>query len=268
MALRRLPTTHGAPLPVGVDATRLHFEKGKESGSFDSDFKVLPSNSLGGYGQYYGGSNYRLKLSYRPEDFIDRVTEGIGEELAKAYHNTIQDTPYIKKKHYLNSVIPVKDLILKSKEFLTLDAANKPFAAQERKKLIEIFFGLNEQSPDEKTILRRQTLTLILHIIFEYEKNGYYVNTDKSFGLDEYLLYPIYYSVLWPEDDKVLPYKRPDSFAVCNDMWKQFCLHQFLFHALEDLLYSVLEVAAESGGSGLSDIISKLISAGILFCSN
>ena len=244
--------------PVGVEATRFYFEKGRETGSFDCDFKVLPSNPLGGYGQYYGGSIYRLKLSHRPGDFIDRVTEGIGEELAEAFHRTVEGTPYIKKGLYKNSEISVKEL-MNSKEFLTLDSLNKPFALQERKKLIEIFFGLSERSPDEKTVLRRQTLTLILHMISEYEKNGFYVNMENSFSLDEYLLYPMYYGVLWPEDDKVLPYKSPDAFVFCKGMWKQFCLHQFLSQALENLLYSVLEVPAESGGLSLNGIISKLI---------
>ncbi|MFP5265217.1 MAG: hypothetical protein ACLGJB_25300 [Blastocatellia bacterium] len=69
----------------------------------------------------------------------------------------------------------------------------------------------------------------------------------------------MYYGVLWPEEDKVLPYKSPDTFVFCKDLWKQFCLHQFLSQALENLLYSVLEVSAESGSLSLSDILSKLI---------
>ncbi|MCA1564353.1 MAG: hypothetical protein LC803_01590 [Acidobacteria bacterium] len=248
-----------ATSPVGVEATRIYFSRGKETGQFDCDFKVLPSNPLGGYGQYYAGSIYHLSLSHRPEDFIDRVTEGTAEKLAEAYHETIEHTPYIKKGLFRDTDISVKDLS-NSKEFLTLDALNEPFAREERKKLIEIFFGLDGQPEDEKTILRRQTLIQILHLISEYEKNDYLPNSEKTVTLDECLLYPLYYGVLWPEDDETLAYTALKSFSFNCSMWKQFCLHQFLAQAVEGLMRGVLEVVSSvSGGLTLGEVISRLI---------
>lgn len=55
MALATLAADDSASL-VDVDATRKYFATGLGTGSFDCNFQVLPSNRLGGYGQYYAGS--------------------------------------------------------------------------------------------------------------------------------------------------------------------------------------------------------------------
>ncbi len=118
---------------------------------------------LGGYGQYYGGSIYNLKLSKRTEDGIDHVTKGNAEALAQMFQSGIRNTPYIKKRLFGERQISIRDLT-KTKETLTLNALDGSFAAQEKKKLIEIFFGLDEKNLDEKTLLRRQTLTQLISI--------------------------------------------------------------------------------------------------------
>src|SRR5450759_4141503 len=59
-----------ATSPVGVTAVRVKINEGRPAGQFNSDFRVLPSNQLGGYGQYYGGSIYNLGLTHSLEDGI------------------------------------------------------------------------------------------------------------------------------------------------------------------------------------------------------
>jgi hypothetical protein len=245
--------------PVGVEATRIQFEKGKSTGFLDTDFKVLPSNSLGGYGQYYAGSIYHMHLSHRSAEGMDRVSPGVAEQLAQSFQNSIENTPYIKNKLYSEREIPVKDL-LKSKEFLTLDALNEPFAAEEKRKLLEIFFDLNEEKKDDKTLLRRQTLIYLLYILDLYNKNGSSVDAANYENLDEYLLYSLYYGVLWLEDEVVVPFEKLESFSFCESLWRQFCVHQFLIQALELLLSSVIETAGqETGGDSLENIIENFV---------
>ena len=227
--------------PVGVEATRKYFDSGTETGSFDCDFKVLPSNPLGGYGQYYAGSIYNLKLIHRTEDGIDHVTEG-GEELAQLFQSALVSTPYLKRRLFQEKEILATDLT-KSSRFLTLDALAEDFAADERKHLTKLFFGLAEDHKDNETILRRYTLVQLIHLINEYEINGHEVIADRGFRLDEYLLYPMYYGHLWPEENKIIPYKGPKELSLCSSLWRQFCLHQFVCRALEDLLCGVLETA-------------------------
>ena len=53
MALATLAADTSAS-PVGVDATRKYFARGNETGSFDCNFQVLPSNRLGGWSKLHG----------------------------------------------------------------------------------------------------------------------------------------------------------------------------------------------------------------------
>ena len=249
-----------ATSPVGVLAVAPQLEKGREEGVFNCDFKVLPSNPLGGYGQYYAGSLYHLKLYHRPENSFDCVTEGIAEELAEAYHAAVERSPYIKKHLYREAHIPASDLE-KSREFLTLDALSNSFAATERAKLIDIFFGFSSQQADQTTVLRRHTLTLLLHAIGEHERQGIYPDASKPATLDEYLLYAFYYGVLWLEESgETLPYKAPETLTFCRELWRQFCLHQFIAQAIELLLCGVLELlSVEVTGLTPDEIIRRLV---------
>jgi hypothetical protein len=60
--------------PVGVVAVDAHIQAGKEAKEFNCNFRVLPSNQLGGYGQYYGGSLNQLGLTNQSEDGIHRCS--------------------------------------------------------------------------------------------------------------------------------------------------------------------------------------------------
>lgn len=258
MALATL-TNNAKTSPVGVVAVRPRLEKGIEDGMVDCDFKVLPSNSLGGYGQYYAGSLYHLKLYHRPEDSFDMVTEGIAENLALAFQQTIEHTPYIKKRLYKDTTISKSDLI-KSAQFLTLDALEEAFCLDERSKLIDIFFVFNEEVIDENSMLRRHSLTLFLHAIAEYAKHGISVDATRGYFLDQYLLYAFYYEVLQLEGNKLASYTAPKELTFCHNLWKQFCLHQFFSLALESLLYSVLEtVSTEESGLLLDELVDRLL---------
>ena len=239
---------------IGIKAVRPRYESGVETGVFDCDFRVLPSNSLGGYGQYYAGSLNRLMLSHRPESSFDVVTPGAGESLAAAFHSTVENTPYVRKQLYRETRIPKRDL-LKSAAELTLDALGLGPCREERRRLIDIFFALGG---DGSFVLRRDSLALILHAASEYESHG--VRPDASRGdiLDEHILYAFYYGVLWL-DGKAVPYESPEPFAFCRDMWQQFCLQQFLTQALEGILCSVLEaVTADPAGLALDETVDSL----------
>ena len=266
-ALRRreaamaMATLAAEPLssPVGVRVVNKQLARGKQTGEYDCDFKVLPSNPLGGYGQYYGSSIYHLKLSRHDDNFIPNAAND-GEELAQAFHETIRNTKYIKNRKYLDPVISESDLDELQTRF-TLDALGENFARKEREKLIEILFSLNENLTDEKSVFRRQTLTVLLHLINQYEKNGSCAETQTGRALDEYLLFAIYYEVLWIYSDDgseaVADYDKLKNHEHCYELWQQFCLHQFIGQALEYFLYAVLEaIGAEVTGKSLAETIA------------
>lgn len=242
--------------PVGVTAVQVKINEGRSEGQFNTDFRVLPSNQLGGYGQYYGGSIYNLGLTHRLEDGMDRVAEGSAEALVTTFHDSIVNTPYIKKRLYLENTIASKALE-SSKQFLTIDALSEPVCHKEREILRKIFFSFDKEGVSERELLRRFTLAQILYVISEYNAKGQAARYDD---IDSYLVYPAYYyGVLQFEDESTNIYICPDKFAVCRSLWKQYCLQQFVTQAIESMLYAVLEtVGSESGGISLDDMIARL----------
>ena len=246
-----------ATSPVGVTAVKLKINEGRSEGQFHVDFRVLPSNQLGGYGQYYSGSIYNLSLTHRLEDGMDRVAEGSAEALATTFHDSVKNTPYIKKRLYLEKTIASKSLE-SSKQFLTIDALSEPVCHQEREILRKIFFSFDKEDVGERELLRRFTLAQILYVVSEYDAKG---QTARYDDIDWYLVYPVYYyGVLQFEDKSTNAYVCPKKFAVCHSLWKQYCLQQFVTQAIESMMYAVLEtVGAESGGMSLDDTISRLM---------
>jgi hypothetical protein len=262
MALATLAADESSS-PTGVDATRKYFATGMGTGLFDCNFQVLPSNRLGGYGQYYAGSLYKLRLMEGSESGVDRPTPGTAEQLAQSFHTSVAGTPYIKKHLFLETEISQNDLN-RSSESLSLDALEESFTSDERNLLTQILFGLTEEHKDkEDTIIRRQSLTLLLDIITKFEETGYFAiakSADHGFYTDEYLLYPTYYGCLWPSDDQIFPYAPPKSLTVCNNLWRQLCLHEFFCQAIEDYLCAVLEAAGSSNeGLPLGSVAEHLI---------
>ena len=197
--------------PVGVVAAKSQLEKGKVNKEFNCDFRVLPANPLGGYGQYYSGSIYQLGLTHRLEDGIDRPSEGVAVELAQSFHSSIKNTPYIKKRLFNDAQINQQHLN-KTKKYITLDALHENFADGERRKLIDLFFGLNREIHDERTLLRRHTLSLILFAISKYQHIDVKVNRRD---LDWLIVYPTYYfNVLRHSDSSTKPFNPPPNIPI------------------------------------------------------
>lgn len=243
--------------PVGIRATKTKLEKGIQDGFIDLDFKILPSNSIGAYKQYYSGSIYKLGLSHRTDLGIDYVTES-GKHLAEAYHFTVQQTPYIKNNLYNKNTITIDELN-RSKRHFSINTIRESIGSDERQRLIEIFFGFKDQSQTFDTLLRRQSITLILYIISEYHKNGYLINVNK---IDWRLLFPVcYYGVLNTENDTYLNFKPLKQLELSITLWRQFCLHEFLTQSLERLLFGILEVleSESNSGMGLDEIVATIL---------
>ena len=95
--------------PVGVRMVGPKLEAATQAGVVDCDFKVLPSNDLGGYGQYYAGSLLQLGLT-RHADGIDLTTSDLGNPLALAFDKAVEGTPYLKKKRWQDREVDLKEI--------------------------------------------------------------------------------------------------------------------------------------------------------------
>jgi len=257
LALATLSNNSKTSMLIGVDEAKLTLIRGKERKEVDCDFRVLPSNPLGAFGQYFRGSLYELGLYTRTEDGIYHAAPGEGEALARTVHAVAQKTPYVKNRLFGEMRLSLNDLT-KSQQYLTLDAIREPFAAQEREQLIEAFFKFTGRKLTEFDLSRRHTLALILHVVSEYEKHGSRAGVES---INDDIVYPAYYyDTLQLSERKAVAYKCPDVLRPAHSMWKQFGLHQFFTQAMEDLLEAVLDaVGGELSGLVPEDLVTKLL---------
>jgi hypothetical protein len=170
-----MATLHQNPYSVsvvGADAVRPRLERYAETQEVDTNFAVLPSNPMGGYGQYYGGSLYALRLTHRTEDGIDRVAPGTGQALALAFNHSVARTPYNRQNYFEEKIIPLTAL-KKSADQFSLDSLGDERAAEERELLKNLFFSWDRSEVYDTDLLRRHTLGLILYTISEYAKTGF-----------------------------------------------------------------------------------------------
>lgn len=243
---------------AGVDVVRPLVEAAASSEEVDCQIKVLPSNELGAFGQYYGGSLYNLRLTRRDDEGVDRVADGRATELAQAFEAAIAHTPYWKERYFARRRVPWK-VLRKAGQALSLDALDAKPAADERDRLIEMFFALGAEDKGEQAELRRQTLGFVLYTVEQYEKWGK-ANRPTEQDLEWHLVYgPHYFGQLWRVDETTRAYSSPAGWASCGLLWRQFCLQQFLTQALEGLLFAVLEaVGKETAGLSLDAIVARL----------
>lgn len=249
--------TNGDALKIdGIQQGEKYFEKGKSEGEFSCDFSPLPSNSLGAYGQYYKGPMGTLGLIQSSEEGIHQIVESSRAlRLAQAYGANIRNTSWIRKRLHTEDQIP-KNILEGLAEAMSLDCLHQPWAKMERDELIHLFFANDEDSPDNLSLNRRNTLLLMMDIIDSYDRH------DRKLALDKFykcgFLAPVYYEELLLDEDQTAPYSAPQNLRKYAELWQQFALHYFLTHALESLLEAVLEVA---GDSTIGVSITKLIDA-------
>jgi hypothetical protein len=216
------------------------------------DFRVLPSSGLGAFGQYYEGSILNLGLISRDVDGIYHVTDS-GKALALAFHETIGDTPYIRKKQYLEATIPWNDFAKSCTSFHLDGLAG---SRKERELLTELFF--RESLAHTASQLRAYSLSAFLQLIDTYAQSS----GGGVEGSQWQLIYaPCYYGQLVLPKDRTKKFVFPDELQDCAEYWKMFCAHQFFTVALEHLLTAVLDLASENiSGIPLDEICQSLTS--------
>lgn len=150
LALATLQHNADSASVVGADAVRPKLGLYSESKEVDTNFAVLPSNAMGGYGQYYSGSLYALGLTYRTEDGIDRAASGRGEALARAFDHSVAQTQYYKQSQFQEKAISL-EVLKKSAERFSLDSLDQERAAGERELLRNLFFRGTDQKSGIRT---------------------------------------------------------------------------------------------------------------------
>jgi hypothetical protein len=249
--------------PVGKRAVERELEKAEAD--IRTDFKVLPSNELGGYGQYYSGSLYNLGLTHRPEGQFDQVTDR-GARLAEEISKTLLKTPWAAEESFRKRRVPL-DVLTKSASRLSINAIKEPFAARERSALIDVLFDFDSEESGVPS-LRRQSLARLLDLVRAYEAASMPVGPSEDVTLDDQLvLGPGYYGFLVDEHGKsAVPYRPPPFLAANNGMWRQFCLHELTSWVLESVLSAMLALLGDSPETAftLDDVVEALSGAALV----
>lgn len=246
--------------PTGVEATRSALDRSDGRDGVDCDFQVLPSNPMGGYGQYYGGSLRSLGLVYVDDEGFDRVSE-LGQALAEAHGKAIAASPYVKEGLTGRAHIS-RPILEKSAKLMTLDGLDQSAAREERAQLIELFFTLQSTERNEAAQRRRETLGLLLHAVDFYQRKDEHLHQDE---VDRRVIYFPHYHGKALLQEKLSPFPRPAQGDLCSLYWRQFCLHQYVIQSLEGLLYSLLEtIGSRQEGLPLQEAIDLVVDAGLV----
>ena len=264
MTLASLLVKRDMPL-IGKRVVSKIVERLDEKDTVDTERSVLSKNPLGGYGQNYRGCLNSLGLFKTAEGGIDTISGPRAEEIAREFHSQIIQSPYIKEELFSQNRIPIKSL-KRSAEALSMTSLESAAAKNERQLLIDLFWGNGQpaNTADQRTALRRASMTLLFWVLERYRAAGIAVDPEN---LTRQVIYgPCYHGVLIDVSADKWAVKNLDMNPLLREValwWRQFALHNYLAYALESLLSAILDLAATiPGGRTIEDIISELIGDG------
>ena len=247
---------------VGIDKVNECLREISDTDSVNPLFKVLPSNNMGGFGQYYGSCLQTLGLGGWDEEGLWKVSPGRGDKVADAFADSVANTPYVKRRCSRMEDIPLKLLRDSSSEF-SLDGIRGQDAKNERTLLTRIFFDLDPDADAHGSSHRQATLGQLLHVLDAYESLGF--PPSRREVTDSCLFWPHYYGSLYHSNGKSSPYEAHPAFAETGAYWRQFCAHQFFTYAAEEVLQAILDaVAKTTEGLTKSELVEAMVETGFV----
>jgi hypothetical protein len=227
----------------GTDTMRYKVES--EDKDYDCSFRILPSQPLGAFGQYYKGTLQNWGLIYVNEHGVIRLTE-LGFELYQIIIKYYSDCEYYLS-YKGDKKVPGKVLKkwAKANEYDNItDLAHKA----ERDFYKKVLFHLNTK---EVSDYRRDTLTIYLESIMECNKRKVNFNED-------FLRNILYYGRMSIEDKieqiKLSPYLDDAIFY-----WGMYETQVYFRWWISELFRFFLErLAGSAEGLTLDEIISGI----------
>jgi hypothetical protein len=220
----------------GRDYMRGRFEDINES--YNTSFSVLPSNSLGAYGQYYKGTLQNWGITYIDDKGIIRLTD-TGNELYRIMNRNYQENDYYlnyKGKKYVPGIV-----LLNWGKINVYDNIRDDLHTEERNYYKRILFHLEQKSTED---YRRDTLTLYLECIKEAEK--------KNVIFDERFISNIFYYQMYYRTDTEIEEFMPSSFLKdASFYWMIYEIHVY-FQMWISVLFRDFLSALKRSQMGLS----------------
>jgi hypothetical protein len=243
---------------VGVRQVDTILASANDDDTVETDFRVLPSNSTGGFGQYYAGCLHGLSLVRVDERGEWIVAPELGRQLADAFAAAAGRAPYLTGNWRTHPRVP-KSVLKDSAELFSIDALSGRAADTEREVLISMFFNLGESPTATRPLNRQATLGMFLHVLKACEDAGIKL-TRRGVDVGA-IFWPHYFGGLADDDHELLGYQCAPVLAEAQVFWRQFCAHQFLAFALEEFLAAVLD-ALSPHPEGLTEtaLLDELVS--------
>ncbi len=228
-AARKWPTESGAAVELG--------------------FKPLPSEALGGFGQYYGGALGNLGVVARDERG-DLLTP-LGEELAAHFAAAVSRTRYGKEGLADEKVLELDVLRDLGGRTCLCSLAQ----ARAERDLIRNLLFVRVGDAAAQPHAQRQTLTLLLDLLDFAARQGRALPADS--GATYWLLERILY---YTHGERPEEYVVPTQLVEAAETWRGFQLHAFFGRLLEHVGKAVTDfLRAAPDGLELADIAKRLV---------
>lgn len=231
-------TTYGRDVMRGVveDVTTI----------YRTSFKVLPSNDLGAFGQYYKGTMQNWGLTSIDEDGIIRLTE-LGTELYKIMSDSYGNNSYhanYKGQNKVPGQVLYDWAMLNQYDHIT-DKDNKA----ERDFYKSILFHL-----DTEEVLdgRRDSLTIYLECLGELEKNKCRFDEDKLRNI-------LYYQKYIDDDGNLHDYPVSSFLQSTRFIWMIYEMHDYFGWWVSEYFRAFLRLLSGSAnGLSIKEIIASI----------
>lgn len=237
---------------TGTEQGLIKWQQGQRASRLSTKFSPLPSSRLGGYSQYYGGSLYKLGLSYTPAEAngIDQLTAA-GTVIANAFDQSIKSTAY-RCEHQHDDTLDLSVLTEYGKA-AGLDRLKDK--KQECLALIDLFFARNQHAVPSAD-WRKQSLLLCLDVARAAEETGYPL-TRLNFE-DTILAKAVYYRNL-SSSNHLCDYIPPPAIRMSFERYRLFQANRYFMYALECLLWAMIDVLQdEPSGMKVEEYVESL----------
>ncbi|MBX7213700.1 MAG: hypothetical protein K1X39_06760 [Thermoflexales bacterium] len=221
---------------LGVDEGRRHWNEREPSQPISLDFRPLPANDLGGYGQVYQGSLFKLGLVSRPESAngCDLVTEA-AMPLVRAYQDAIGHTAY-------GQTLATSDPASLSAENLVgygKKCRIRALSVGEKVTIQDLMFGPPTLDAPE-AINRRDSFLWCLWVTGQAERaDGF-----ESETIDRLLLGQAAYTNRLLRDGREIQLEVPEALRTCADRYALLRGHGYAMCALEAVFGLLLDATA------------------------
>lgn len=214
--------------------------------TYKTSFKILPSNNLGAYGQYYKGTIQNWGLTFVDEDGIVRLTE-LGRKLYEIMDRTYVGNEYYSKHRGENLVSG--EILYDWARINQYDNITDKYHKEERDFYKSILFHLDTKEPTDG---RRDSLVIYLECLNELESRG--CEFDEN-----YMRNILYYKRYVDYDGNIHKYQVSSFLEDTRFVWMIYEMQVYFRWWISEVFKGFLRlISGSSNGLTMEQILSSI----------